>query len=79
MPLMMWAAAIIEAGIENWIDFAILIFIQFANASIAFYEITKAADAVAALKKSLKPLATVKRDGSITHNNSIFRIILMIL
>jgi hypothetical protein len=28
MPLMIWAAAIIEAGIENWIDFAILIFIQ---------------------------------------------------
>jgi hypothetical protein len=28
---MIWAAAIIEAGIENWIDFAILIFIQFAN------------------------------------------------
>ena len=63
MPLMIWAAAIIEAAIENWIDFAILIFIQFANASIAFYEITKAADAVEALKKSLKPLATVKRDG----------------
>ena len=70
MPLMIWAAAIIEAGIENWIDFAILIFIQFANASIAFYEITKASDAVEALKKSLKPLATVKRDGIITYNNN---------
>ena len=27
------------------------------------YETTKAGDAVAALKKSLKPIATVKRDG----------------
>ncbi len=63
MPLMIWAAAIIEAGIENFIDMAILLFIQFANASIGYYEITKAGDAVAALKKSLKPVATVKRDG----------------
>lgn len=63
MPLMIWAAAIIEAGIQNFIDMAILLFIQFANASIGYYEITKAGDAVAALKKSLKPTATVKRDG----------------
>ena len=41
----------------------ILLIIQFANASIAFYEINKAGDAVAALKASLKPEATVKRDG----------------
>ena len=63
MPIMIWIAAIIEAAIENWIDMAILLFIQFANASIGFYEITKAGDAVAALKASLKPIATVKRDG----------------
>ena len=63
MPVMIWIAAIIEAGIENWPDFAILLAIQFINASIGFYEITKAGDAVAALKKSLKPSATVKRDG----------------
>ncbi len=36
---------------------------QFINAAISYYETTKAADAVAALKKSLKPKATVKRDG----------------
>lgn len=63
MPCMIWAAAIIEAAIGNYIDMAILFFILFANASIAYYEITKAGDAVAALKKSLKPTATVKRDG----------------
>ena len=38
MPLMIWAAAIIEAGIENFLDMGILIGIQFANASIGFYE-----------------------------------------
>jgi H+-transporting ATPase len=43
----------------------ILLFINFANACIGFYETTKAADAVEALKKSLnlKPKAVVKRDG----------------
>lgn len=37
--------------------------IQFTNAFISFYETQKAGNAVAALKASLKPLATVKRDG----------------
>ena len=63
MPLMIWVAAIVEAAIENWPDMAILFFILFANATIGFHEITKAGDAVAALKASLKPSATVKRDG----------------
>ena len=63
MPIMIWVAIIIEAGIQNWIDMGILLLIQFANASISFYETTKAGDAVAALKSSLKPTATVKRDG----------------
>ena len=67
MPIMIWIAAIIEGAISNYIDMAILLFIQFANASIAFYETTKAEDAVAALKASLKPEATVKR--LLIHNN----------
>jgi H+-transporting ATPase len=63
MPLMIWAAIVIEAGIENFVDMAILIFIQLGNASIGYYETAKAGDAIAALKASLKPEATVKRDG----------------
>lgn len=63
MPIMIWIAAFTEAAIENWPDMGILLTIQFVNASLGYYEITKAGDAVAALKKSLKPLATVKRDG----------------
>ena len=67
MPIMIWIAIIIEAAIENFIDMGILLVIQFANASISFYEITKAGDAIAALKSSLKPLATCKRDGKFSE------------
>lgn len=63
MPIMIWIAIIIEIGIGNYIDMGILLIIQFANATISFYEINKAGNAIAALKSSLKPLATVKRDG----------------
>lgn len=63
MPIMIWIAAITEAAISNFPDMAILLAIQFINASLGYYEVVKAGDAVAALKKSLKPLATAKRDG----------------
>ncbi|CAG9466903.1 unnamed protein product [Pedinophyceae sp. YPF-701] len=64
MPIMIWIAIIIEFAIQAYIDAAILLGIQFTNATIAYYETTKAGDAVAALKASLKPKATVKRDGT---------------
>jgi H+-transporting ATPase len=63
MPIMIWLAIIIEAGIANFLDMGILLAIQFINAFISFYETTKAGNAVAALKSSLKPVATCKRDG----------------
>jgi len=63
MPIMIWIAALVEAGIQNWADFGILMGIQFINATLGWYETTKAGDAVAALKASLKPSATCKRDG----------------
>mmetsp|Transcript_14681 Transcript_14681/g.43032 ORF Transcript_14681/g.43032 Transcript_14681/m.43032 type:complete len:940 (+) Transcript_14681:400-3219(+) len=66
MPIMIWIATIIEGAIENWADFGILLAIQFINATLGWYETTKAGDAVAALKASLKPLATAKRDGKWT-------------
>jgi len=64
MPIMIWIAIIIEIGIQNWLDMGILLMIQFANASISFYETNKAGNAIAALKNSLKPQATCKRNGS---------------
>ena len=63
MPIMIWIAAVVEVAIANYIDMAILLAIQFINASISFYETNKAGNAIAALKSSLKPLATAKRDG----------------
>ncbi|RNF07463.1 P-ATPase family transporter: proton [Trypanosoma rangeli] len=63
MPFALWVAIIIEFALENWPDGAILLVIQLANATIGWYETIKAGDAVAALKNSLKPVATVFRDG----------------
>jgi len=63
MPIAIWIATIVEFALQNWPDGGILLAIQFGNATIGWYETTKAGDAVAALKKSLKPLASVKRDG----------------
>ncbi|KAF5219432.1 P-type H+-ATPase [Trypanosoma cruzi] len=64
MPFALWVAIIIEFALENWPDGAILLAIQLANATIGWYETIKAGDAVAALKNSLKPVATVHRDGT---------------
>ena len=50
MPVMIWLAVIIEAVLCKWTDMTILLGIQIANASISFYEISKAGNAVAALK-----------------------------
>jgi H+-transporting ATPase len=70
MPIMLWIAAIIEGIIENFADMGILLGIQFINAAISFYETSKAGNAVAALKASLKPSATVKRDGKWQNMNA---------
>lgn len=63
MPCMIWVAIIVEGVLENWPDFGILCALQFINGGLGFYETTKADNAVAALKASLKPVAHVKRDG----------------
>ena len=63
MPCMIWAAILIEAYIADWPNFWVLLFLQCLNGTVGFYEDSKAGDAVAALKASLKPSAQVKRDG----------------
>jgi H+-transporting ATPase len=63
MPIALWIAIVIEFALENYPDAGILLAIQFGNATIGWYETTKAGDAVAALRQSLKPSATVFRDG----------------
>ena len=64
MPIMIWVAIFILVLIGNFLDAFILCVIQFTNASISYYEMTKAGDAVAALQHSLQPTATAKRNGT---------------
>ena len=63
MSIMLWTSTIIESIRGNYAGMGILLGIQCIKAGFSFYEAAKAGDAVAALKASLKPLATVKRDG----------------
>ena len=63
MPCMIWAAILIEAIILDWANFWVLLSLQLINGLVGFHEDSKAGDAVAALKASLKPTAMVKRDG----------------
>jgi len=63
MPIAIWIAVILLFALQNWPDGGILLVILFANATISWYETMKAGNAVAALKKSLRPTATVFRDG----------------
>jgi H+-transporting ATPase len=60
---MLWIAAISEGIVRNYAGMGILLGIQFVTTLISFYESSKASDAMDELKASLKPLATVKRDG----------------
>jgi H+-transporting ATPase len=63
MPIMIWIAIFILLLIHSVLDAFILCVILFTNATISFYELNKAGDAVAALQHSLQPTATVKRDN----------------
>jgi len=67
MPLLIWLAAIIEGAIGNYIDTAILVSINLLNASLSYYEMSKAGKAVESLKSSLQPTAICKRDGKWNH------------
>ena len=58
---------------------SILLIILIVNASIGFYEVNKASDAVEALKNTLKPMAHVKRDGKFIKIDTGFDLIAKIL
>jgi len=68
MPIMIWIAAGVElakasAGYGGWEDFAVLMVLQFANATVGYIEERNAGDAIAALKQQLAPQCHVCRDG----------------
>ena len=56
-------AALLSAGLGDWVDFGVIIGILFLNASVGWYQEKQAADVVASLKADIALRATVVRDG----------------
>lgn len=56
-------AALLAAGLNDWIDFGVIVGILALNAFVGFYQEKQAADIVASLKGDLAMKAIVVRDG----------------
>uniref|UniRef100_A0A7S1WBI6 Plasma membrane ATPase n=1 Tax=Alexandrium catenella TaxID=2925 RepID=A0A7S1WBI6_ALECA len=63
MPIMIWLAVGVEAIQGDTADMLVLLTLQVINGTVGWYEESKAGDAIAALKNSLAPKCSVKRDG----------------
>jgi H+-transporting ATPase len=61
---MIEAAAIVSAVLGRWDDFAVIFGLLIFIAALEFWQDRKASSALAALKGSLAPGASVKRDGN---------------
>jgi H+-transporting ATPase len=61
---MIEAAAIVSAVLGRWDDFAVIAGLLIFNAALEFWQDRKASSALAALKGSLAPEASVRRDGN---------------
>lgn len=64
MPIMIWIAVGLEAGLRDWPSFGVLLAMQLVNGTLAFYEEQKAGSALAELEKELALNAHVIRDGT---------------
>jgi H+-transporting ATPase len=56
-------AALLAAGLRDWIDFGVIIGILLLNAIVGWYQEKQAADVVATLKGDIAMKAQVVRDG----------------
>ncbi|PYH69320.1 putative plasma membrane H(+)ATPase [Aspergillus vadensis CBS 113365] len=56
-------AVLLAAGLDDWIDFGVIIGILCLNAAVGWYQEKQAADVVASLKGDIAMRATVIRDG----------------
>ncbi|RAL09145.1 putative plasma membrane H(+)ATPase [Aspergillus homomorphus CBS 101889] len=56
-------AVLLAAGLDDWIDFGVIIGILCLNAAVGWYQEKQAADVVASLKGDIAMRATVVRDG----------------
>lgn len=57
-------AALLAAGLEDWVDFGVICGILLLNAFVGWYQEKQAADVVASLKGDIAMKATVVRDGA---------------
>ncbi|KAF2280540.1 plasma-membrane proton-e [Westerdykella ornata] len=56
-------AALLAAGLQDWVDFGVICGILLLNAFVGWYQEKQAADVVASLKGDIAMKATVVRDG----------------
>lgn len=56
-------AAVLAAGLRDWIDFGVIIGILMLNATVGWYQEKQAADVVASLKGDIAMKALVVRGG----------------
>lgn len=56
-------AALLAAGLQDWVDFGVICGILLLNALVGWYQEKQAADVVASLKGDIAMKATVVRDG----------------
>ena len=62
--IVMELAVLLAAGLQDWIDFGVIIGILMLNAIVGWYQEKQAADVVASLKGDIAMKAIVVRDGS---------------
>jgi H+-transporting ATPase len=56
-------AVLLAAGLQDWVDFGVIIGILMLNATVGWYQEKQAADVVASLKGDIAMRATVVRNG----------------
>jgi len=61
--LVMELAVLLSAGLQDWIDFGVIIAILLLNATVGWYQEKQAADVVASLKGDIAMKSQVMRDG----------------
>ncbi|CUS22917.1 LAQU0S07e03136g1_1 [Lachancea quebecensis] len=67
IQFVMEAAAILAAGLEDWVDFGVILGLLFLNAGVGFIQEYQAGSIVDELKKSLANSAVVIRDGNLVE------------
>jgi H+-transporting ATPase len=65
IQFVMEAAAILAAGLQDWVDFGVICGLLLLNASVGFIQEYQAGSIVEELKKTLALKATVLRDGTL--------------